>query len=286
MGKIKLFVIFLTVVLLVSCSKANDTIAVTTREDGSGARSSFEDMLQIGTNITNTITPNAIIQNGNGIMTYFINNNSSAIGYISFATYQRSNQRIRSVSIDGVSATAENITSGLYPLVRPFNLIYSPEKIGVLEEAFIAFVTSSIGYAVLTEAGVVVNNDSVLEFDYLNWELSEQTVIFGGSTSTESTAMLLMKEFMNVFPQIEMIYESVGSGAGIIGVNEGIFSLGFASRVITADEIAAGIAYVTYCLDGLVIVVNTNNEVEDLSIELLRDIYLGSVSRWSNIKNR
>ena len=259
-------------------------IAVVSREEGSGARGAFEELVDVNTDEDNEMTANAIIQNGNGVVATFVADNASAIGYISFATYMDRGNDLTGLYIDGIAPTTENMLSGDYTLVRPFNFVYMPENIGIVEEAFIAFATSTGGLEILTDLGAVVDAATAVDFNMSDWNLPAGTVSFGGSTSTEATATALMEEFTAMFPQIEITYEAVGSGAGITGAQEGTFSLGFASREIHDTEIETGLSVITYCVDGIVIVVNPANGITDLTAEQIRNIYLGEITDWDDVQ--
>lgn len=266
-------------------TNSNGAIAVVSREEGSGARSAFEELVNVNTELgVNHMTADAIIQNGNGVIATFVADNTAAIGYISFATFIDRGDDLVGVSIDGVAPTTENMLSGTYGLIRPFNFVYLPEDIGMVEQAFMTFVASTDGLQILADLGAVVNTTVAEPFDMSTWDLPPTTVSFGGSTSTETTATALMDEFMAMFPQIEITYESVGSGAGITGAQEGTFSLGFASREIHDSELETGLNYITYCVDGLVIVVNSTNTVSDLTTEQIRNIYRGRIDDWSQVQ--
>jgi len=268
-----------------TATNAGGAIAVVSREEGSGARGAFEELVDVNTEEgVNDMTANAIIQNGNGVVATFVVDNEAAIGYISFATFIERGATLTGLYIDGVAPTTENMLSGEYTLVRPFNFVYMPENIGIVEEAFIAFAASTEGLEILDGLGAVVDMTGAESFDMGAWDLPAQTVSFGGSTSTEATAMELMEEFMAIFPQIEITYESVGSGAGITGAEEGTFSLGFASREIHDTELENGLNVVTYCVDGIVIVVNPANGLTNLTVEQIREIYLGNTTDWSDVQ--
>ena len=258
-------------------------IAIVSREEGSGARGAFEALVGVNTDADSIMTEAAVIQNGNGVVATFITNNEAAIGYISFATFIDSGDDLVGLYIDGVAPTTQNMISGDYTLVRPFNFVYMPEEIGIIEEAFIAFAASTDGLEILADLGAVVDLDEAAKFDLDAWNVPAGVASFGGSTSTEVTAMALVEEFVTIFPQVEITYESVGSGAGITGVLEGTFSLGFASRKIHDTELETGLTAVTYCLDGIVIVVNPANEVSGLTASQIRGIYLGEITDWSQI---
>ena len=297
MKQIKLLLILVFTVLLVACNRNNDSaiavishenwkdgrIAVVSREEGSGARSAFEQLIGVNTDLDNIMTEDAIIQNGNGVVATFIRNNHASIGYVSYTTFMDSGNDLVGLHIDGIAPTSENMLSGDYTLVRPFNFVYMPRNIGNVEEAFISFAASTRGLETLANLGAVVDRSEAVAFDKNAWNLPAETVAFGGSTSTEATAMELIEEFMAMFPQVEITYESVGSGAGIVGAREGTFSLGFASRVIYDSELESGLNAVTYCVDGIVIVINQALAITGLTVDQIRSIYLGKITNWAEI---
>ena len=259
-------------------------IAVVSREEGSGARGAFEELVGVNTDEDNVMTEDAIIQNGNGVVATFITDNVAGIGYISFATFAHREKSLVGLSIDGIPPTPENMLSGDYTLVRPFNFVYIPDNIGIVEEAFIAFAASTHGLEILAGLGAVADTMDAVCFDKGAWDLPAEVVAFGGSTSTEATAMELIEEFMALFPQVEITYESVGSGAGIIGAEQGIFSLGFASREIHESELESGLNVVKYCVDGIVMVVNPSNRISGLTTRQLKKIYLGEITDWLEVE--
>ena len=289
MKKIKLLFIVVITIILTSCSgHSNRTISVVSREEGSGARAAFEELLGINSDEAHLMTEDALIQNGNGIVATFVSNNEAAIGYISFATFLEREDELTGLYIDGVAPTTENMISGAYKLVRPFNFVYMDGYIGIVEEAFIAFTQSNQGLDILETLGAVVDRRHAVDFDETAWDLPDEIASFGGSTSTEATAMALITAFELLFPLVgggsRITYESVGSGPGITGVQEGTFSLGFASRMIHDSELETGLGAITYCLDGIVMVINQASGVTGLTTEQIRGIYLGEITDWAEIQ--
>ena len=310
MKKILLILILNTTLFLTACVSADHTetdgapiscnppgaaiqirspIAVVSREEGSGARGAFEELIGINTDEDHIMSEDAIIQNGNGIVATFVASNRAAIGYISFSTFLERDQELVGLYIDHIAPTIPNMISGEYALIRPFNFVYMPEDIGLIEKAFIAFAKSNQGLDILEELGGVVDRRNAVDFRVDAWELPDETATFGGSTSTEITAMALIAEFEYLFPLVgggsRITYESVGSKAGITGVWEQTFSIGFASREIHDSELETGLNAVQYCLDGIVIVVNPTGGITGLTTEQIRGIYLGEITDWAEFRD-
>jgi len=261
-------------------------IAVVSREEGSGARGAFEELVEVNTEEdgSNAMTAGAIIQNGNGVVASFVAENEAAIGYISFATFIERGDELVGLTISGVEPTAGNMLSGDYTLVRPFNLVYMPDNIGDIERAFIAFAQSTEGLNVLEGLGAVVDRTNATAFDASAHGVLTGTSTFGGSTSTEATALALMEEFQALFPGVEITYDATGSGAGITNAEEGTYDIGFASREIRDTELEGGLNVVEYCVDGIVIVVNPANGMTDITVDQLQGIYLGNITDWSDVQ--
>ena len=257
-------------------------IAVVSREQGSGSRTTFEDYIKVNTN-GNVMVLDAIIQPGNGIVANFVANNSAAIGYVSLSTFLNHGDTLRGISINGISPTPENMLSGTYTLIRPFSFVYLPKHISDIELAFIEFMASSDGLVVLENTGVIVDHTNAVAFEAEPHTPLAGSVTLGGSTSTEATVIALANEFMNIFPDVSIVYMAVGSGAGIFGAVDGIYSLGFVSREVTTIERATGINIVQYSTEGLVVVVNYKNSITNLTVMQLQAIYNGKITDWIKI---
>ena len=99
-------------------------ITVVSREDGSGTRGAFIELLGIeqedesGEKVDMTVDT-AEITNSTAVMMTTIGGNKAAIGYISLGSLDDS---VKAVTIDGVEATTDNVKSGDYAVARPFNI--------------------------------------------------------------------------------------------------------------------------------------------------------------------
>ena len=82
---------------------------------------------------------------------------------------------------------------------------------------------------------------------------------------------------------ISFTYNPTGSGSGIKAVQEGRCDIGLSSRDLKAEEKEAGLSGTVLAYDGIAIIVNPNNPVNDLSLEVLAKIYTGEITNWSEI---
>ena len=108
------------------------------------------------------------------------------------------------------------------------------------------------------------------------------TVGTDGSTSMEKVIQLLSEQFQNDTPGVTVTYNPTGSSAGITAVKEGSTDIGLASRDLKDDE-KEGLTQTTIALDGIAVIVNPENGVEDLSLEQIKQIYTGEITNWSEV---
>ena len=104
-----------------------------------------------------------------------------------------------------------------------------------------------------------------------------------GSTSMEKFANSLSEAFMEKYPDVTVTAEFVGSSAGVEAAQNGTADIGNASRNLKEEEKAAGIAENIVAIDGIAVVVDNTNTVEDLTKEQLSKIYKGEVTNWSDV---
>ncbi|MCI6675914.1 MAG: phosphate ABC transporter substrate-binding protein [Clostridiales bacterium] len=104
-----------------------------------------------------------------------------------------------------------------------------------------------------------------------------------GSTSMEKMARAVNEVFMNTYPGTNVSAEFIGSGAGIESVLSGSAKVANVSRNLTDEEKEKGIVENIVAIDGIGVIVNPSNKVDDLSKEELADIYTGKVKNWSEV---
>lgn len=111
---------------------------------------------------------------------------------------------------------------------------------------------------------------------------ADYSVSTDGSTSMEKTIGSLGEAFMEKFDGAAFTYNPTGSGSGIAAAKEGRCDIGLSSRALT-DEEKQDLDGTTIALDGIVIVVNPQNPVSDLSVQQIADLYTGKISNWKDI---
>jgi phosphate transport system substrate-binding protein len=122
-------------------------ITVVTREEGSGTRGAFQELVMGRTRIFK----GAITEDSNGTVREIVANDPYSIGFISLGLV---NDEVRALSLDGIEGNEKNILDGRYKLVRPFLFLSREEPFGLAKE-FINFVLSEEGQTLIKKEGLI-----------------------------------------------------------------------------------------------------------------------------------
>ena len=109
------------------------------------------------------------------------------------------------------------------------------------------------------------------------------TVSTDGSTSMEKVIGALKETFEGMHDGVEVTYNPTGSGAGITAVAEGRCDIGLSSRALKDSEVEQGLVGTVLAYDGIAVIVNPENTVEDLTVEQIAAIYTGEITNWSEV---
>ena len=104
-----------------------------------------------------------------------------------------------------------------------------------------------------------------------------------GSTSMEKVIGALKETFEGENAGVEVTYNPTGSGSGIKAVQEGRCDIGLSSRALKAEEEEQGLVGTVLAYDGIAVIVNPENTVEDLTVEQIAAIYKGEITNWSEV---
>ncbi len=113
-------------------------------------------------------------------------------------------------------------------------------------------------------------------------ETEAQSVSTDGSTSMEKVMGYFMEAFMEENENITVTYNPTGSGSGIQAVIDGTCDIGLASRNLKDEELETCDQTVV-AIDGIAVIVNTENTVSDLTIAEIAAIFTGEITNWSEV---
>lgn len=259
-----------------------DAISVLTREEGSGTRGAFIELLGIeeknadGKKVDKTIDT-AETTNSTSVMITTVQGNKAAIGYISLGSLDKS--KVKALKVDGAEAITDNVKSGEYKVARPFNIATKGDATGVASD-FIKFILSADGQAVVEKNGYISEGNTGA------YKASGQKgkITIGGSSSVTPVMEKLKEAYVKLNPDVTVDVQQNDSSSGMKGAIDGIYDIGMASRDVKDSEKEAGLNSIKIALDGIAVIVNKDNTLDSITSEQIKNIYTGSLTKWSEIK--
>ena len=262
----------------------NDKISVISREEGSGTRGAFIELVGIeekndqGEKVDHTVDT-AVITNSTSVAMTSVSEDEASIGYISLASL---NDTVKALKIDGVEPTVKNIQKGEYPIARNFNLV-TGDNLSELGKDFINYILSTEGqktvaengYIELTEAGKYEASDAVKEGG---------KITIGGSSSVTPLMEKLAEAYKKMNPKVEVMVQQSDSTTGVTSAIDGSVDIGMASRDLKDTETDQGVKATVIAKDGIAVIVHKDSKQEELTLEQVKDIFTGKITKWSEIK--
>jgi phosphate transport system substrate-binding protein len=310
----KLLSLLIAGLLITGCSSAPTTpdstegsttpnttssINVYTRDGSSGTREAFEGAIGL-----EELTQNAIEVSSNGDMATKVGNDETGIGYVSLSTDFEANN-IKPLSFEGVVPTVETVLDGTYSMQRPFAFVtratgdFGSDEKEQLVAAFIDFLQNSTeGMAIVESAHGIVDKtkgtpwaELAKNHPIVTQDNSAITLVTAGSTSVSKTLQAALEAFQPMAGNFQISMNQTGSGDGykrVLGEEKdgaNAADIGFASRNFkTEEDITTAMATGVYCIDAVVAVVNSANELTNVTKQNLNDIFAGTVTSFADVK--
>ena len=259
---------------------ASYEISVVSREEGSGTRGAFIELFGIeqkdanGEKVDYTTTE-ADFTNSTSVMLSTVAGDEYAIGYVSLGSL---NDTVKALKVDGVEATEANIKAGTYKAARPFNIATKGDVSEVAQD-FIDFILSTEGQAVVSENGYIALDDVK---SYAGSKPAGKIVV-AGSSSISPVMEKLKEAYLKINTGAEIEIQTLDSSTGMTMTAEGTCDIGMASRELKDTEINNGLTGTVIATDGIAVIVNKANTLDDITSEQVKNIYVGDVLTWDEI---
>ncbi|MED9881709.1 substrate-binding domain-containing protein [Blautia sp.] len=269
-----------TTAFATAASAASGTINVISREDGSGTRGAFIELFGIqeekdGEKVDMT-TEDASITNSTSVMMTTVAGDENAIGYISLGSL---NDTVKAVKIDGAEATAENVADESYKVSRPFNIV-TGEKASEAAQDFVSYIMSADGQQIIEDNGYIKADAEAGAYEATD---AEGKVVVAGSSSVSPVMEKLKEAYEAVNKNVTVEVQQSDSTTGVTSAAEGICDIGMASRELKDEEKELGLTATVIAQDGIAVVVNTSNEIEDLTSDQVKAIFTGETTEWEDL---
>ena len=274
--------IAMALALLPSCFAAGkwnkkSAISVISREDGSGTRGAFIELFGIeqknsaGKKVDYT-TDEATITNSAAVMLTSVASDKYAIGYVSLGSL---NNSVKALKIDGADATVANIKNGSYKISRPFNIAVK-DNLSAAAQDFVNYIMSSDGQKVIEANKYIKVSDASFKSTQAGGK-----VVVAGSSSVSPVMEKLIESYKAVNPNAKIELQTSDSTTGVTNAASGTCDIGMASRALKDSEKAKGLKEITIAIDGIAVIVNKENEMNDAAKDFIRDIYVGKITKWN-----
>lgn len=262
-----------------SSGGATGAISVVSREDGSGTRGAFVELCGVEDADGNDATvSSAEITNSTAVMMQTVEGNASAIGYISMGSLGN-NDKIKAVQINGVDATPANVSNGSYVVSRPFNIVTKSDGISDAAQDFINYILSDEGQA-------IVEQEDFIQIDasgaYKSNGTTGKTISVAGSSSVTPVMQVLAEKYEAVSGNKVEVNQS-DSSTGVSSAIDGTCDIGMASRELKDSETSQGVVSTVIAVDGIAVIVNSENTVTNLTLDQVGQIYKGELTEWSQV---
>ena len=261
-------------------SAASGTINVISREDGSGTRGAFIELFGIeeekdGEKVDMTTT-DASITNSTSVMMTTVAGDENASGYISLGSL---NDTVKAVKIDGAEASAEAVADGTYKVSRPFNIV-TGEEVSDAAQDFINYIMSADGQQIVEDNGYIKADTEAEAYAAGD---AEGKVVVAGSSSVSPVMEKLKEGYEAAQDKVTVEVQQSDSTTGITSVADGICDIGMASRELKDEETEQGLTPTVIATDGIAVIVNTTNEIEDLTSDQVKAIFTGETTEWEDL---
>lgn len=279
----------LTAGLLTGCGgSSSDTagaddaeITVVSREDGSGTRGAFVELFGVQDEDdkgekTDMTTEDATITSSTEVVMTTVAGNKNAIGYCSLGSL---NDTVKAVKIDGVEATVDNINNGKYAISRPFNIATNGAPSEVTQD-FINYILSEDGQKIVEENGYIKASDA----GAFKSNGAKGKIVVAGSSSVSPVMEKLMEAYKKVNTGADVELQESDSTTGMKNAIAKTCDIGMASRDLKDSETSAGLKATVIAKDGITVVVNKENSIDNLTKDQVNNIYRGKVTTWGEVK--
>jgi len=273
-----------TAITLVSCGGSKfDTsknITVLAREDGSGTKSAFMEIIGLR---GQPDPAGVIIQPSTAAINAEVRSNTTAIAYESLGFVA---DDVKKLNIDGVTPTVANINNGTYKIARPLAVVYQESALeNDVNRAFFTFMHSSNAQDIINEEGFVPVISDTAAYT-IDGALSG-TIDISGSTSVQPLMIELAAAFEDLQPNVTIKVSGGGSGTGYNNAEGGVSDFGMISAVFNQEN-APSCTFTNIAMDGIAVIVHKDNPLDNITIEQLQRIFDGeagtsAVTVWSEL---
>ncbi|MDR2634452.1 MAG: substrate-binding domain-containing protein [Clostridiales bacterium] len=267
---------------LAGCNKrsfdAAKPITVVAREDGSGTKTAFMEIIGLKGKADPSGT---VIMAGTAGVLAEVDGNLYSIAYESLGYVTDS---VKKLKVDGVEATIANIKNGTYKIARPLSIVYKDASIASgANLAFYTFLESADAQDIISTGGYVSIKDGAPAYASENPSGLSGAVDISGSTSLQPLMIKLAEKFEDIHKNVTVRVTGGGSGTGYQNAENGTSNFGMISEEFNQTK-APSCVIMTVAKDGIAVIVHKNNTFDNITLAQLKNIYDADQDASAKIK--
>lgn len=265
-------IVTMAVLGVTSCNNQNNTsfdtskrITVVTRDDGSGTKSAFMEII----GLKGKKDPAGVISaSSTTTVLATVKTNPLAIAYESLGYVT---DEVKILKVDQVDCNVEKIKTGDYKIARSLNIVYKETILqNPVFEDFYKFLGSSDSQKIISDNGYVSTKDDTSS--YVKENDFKGTINISGSTSLQPLMTLLAEKYETIQTNVDVIVSGGGSGTGYKNAENNVSDFGMISETFNSEKAPSCTSY-EVAKDGIALIVNKVNSFDNITLEHLKNIY-------------
>ena len=221
-------------------------------------------------------TEEAVIANSTAVMMTTVAGDDYAIGYASLGSLDDTTKTLK---VDGVEPSVDTIKDGSYKISRPFN-IATKDNVSDVAQDFINYIMSSDGQDIIEKEGYIKVDEKAEAYKAGD---AKGKVVVMGSSSVGPVMEKLAEAYQKTNKNITVEVQVSDSTTGINSATEGVCDIGMASRELKDEETEKGVKATEIAKDGIAVIVNNDNDLEELSSDQVKSIFTGDITDWEDV---
>ena len=185
----------------------------------------------------------------------------------------------KGTEVSSMPGVTDTINDGTYKIYRPFN-IATKGDVSEAAQDFINYIMSKDGQAVIEENKYI----SVGEPEEYKSNGAEGKVVVAGSSSVSPVMEKLKEAYEKVNDKVEIEIQTSDSTTGMQNTIDGICDIGMASRELKDSETEAGLTATVIANDGIAVVVNNDNPIDELTSDQVKSVFTGETTTWADLE--
>ena len=255
---------------------ASGAISVITREDGSGTRGAFTELCGIVEDDKDNTVSSAEVTNSTAVILSPVAGNAASIGYVSVGSL---NDSVKALEVDGVAPSVDTVADGSYSISRPFNLVTRDgEALSDAAQDFFNYIMSTDAADVISKEGYVAQGTESYTSNG-----AKGSVVVAGSSSVTPVMTKLKEAYADINPDVSVDVQQSDSTTGVTSTQEGVCDIGMASRELKDEETKENLTATEIARDGIAVVVNNDNDIDELTSDQVKAIFTGETTDWEDL---